>query len=141
LGDEQNKVQIANALDVTESVVSTRLTAIYKKFGITDPGPVKEGLLRRKLEKDLHKYQLSSPVSGSMSDSNKAVGALAEQVRLLLIPLIQHRCGTMRVLDMPQPVGLDKIYTHVNILEKITGRGRRHQKPSSLPYRRLNNSF
>ncbi len=30
----------------------------------------------------------------------------------------------MRVLDMTQPIGLDDIYTSVNILEKITGRGR-----------------
>ncbi|OKH52841.1 hypothetical protein NIES2101_13370 [Calothrix sp. HK-06] len=28
----------------------------------------------------------------------------------------------MRVLDMTQPIGLDDIYTSVNILEKITGR-------------------
>lgn len=30
----------------------------------------------------------------------------------------------MRVLDMTQPIGLDDIYTSVNILEKITGRRR-----------------
>ena len=30
----------------------------------------------------------------------------------------------MRVLDMSQPIGLDAIYTNVNILEKITGRRR-----------------
>ena len=35
---------------------------------------------------------------------------------------IEERCGTMRVLDMTQPIGLDDIYTNVNILEKITGR-------------------
>lgn len=33
---------------------------------------------------------------------------------------IQKRCGTMRVLDMEQPVALSDIYTDVNILEKIT---------------------
>ncbi|OKH52868.1 hypothetical protein NIES2101_13400 [Calothrix sp. HK-06] len=37
---------------------------------------------------------------------------------------IEERCGTMRVLDMNQPIGLDDIYTSVNILEKITGRKR-----------------
>ncbi|RUS93308.1 hypothetical protein DSM106972_096640 [Dulcicalothrix desertica PCC 7102] len=36
---------------------------------------------------------------------------------------IEERCG-MRVLDMTQPIGLDHIYTSVNILEKITGRRR-----------------
>ena len=37
---------------------------------------------------------------------------------------IQHRCGTMQVLDMTQPIVLDEIYTTVNILETITGRRR-----------------
>lgn len=37
---------------------------------------------------------------------------------------IEKRCGSMRVLDMRKPVGLTKIYTDVNILEKITGRRR-----------------
>lgn len=35
---------------------------------------------------------------------------------------IEKRCGTMRVLDMSQPIGLNDIYTSVNILEKIIGR-------------------
>ncbi|MEL6455548.1 MAG: signal transduction protein, partial [Cyanobacteria bacterium J06623_5] len=35
-----------------------------------------------------------------------------------------EKCGFMRVLDMSQPIGLDDIYTDVNILEKITGRRR-----------------
>ena len=30
----------------------------------------------------------------------------------------------MRVLDMTQPVGIDEVYTNVNILERITGRRR-----------------
>jgi len=39
---------------------------------------------------------------------------------------IEKRCGTMRVLDMTQPIGLGAIYTDVNILEKITGKTRRN---------------
>ena len=37
-----------------------------------------------------------------------------------LTTVLQERCGTMRVLDMSRPVGLNEIYTHVNILEKIS---------------------
>lgn len=37
---------------------------------------------------------------------------------------IQQKCGIMRVLDMSQPIGLNDIYTDVNILEKISGRRR-----------------
>ena len=39
---------------------------------------------------------------------------------------IETRCGTMRILDMTQPIGLSDIYTRVNILEKIIGRRRRN---------------
>jgi energy-coupling factor transporter ATP-binding protein EcfA2 len=38
---------------------------------------------------------------------------------------IQERCGTMRILDMTQPIELNDIYTNVNILEKIPGRLRK----------------
>jgi predicted NACHT family NTPase len=50
------------------------------------------------------------------------IDALVRQVREAIRPVIQERCGTMRVLDMSQPIALGTIYTHVNILEKITGR-------------------
>jgi predicted NACHT family NTPase len=33
---------------------------------------------------------------------------------------IKKRCGTMRVLDMEQPITIDSIYTSVNILEKVS---------------------
>ncbi|MEO1209330.1 MAG: NACHT domain-containing NTPase [Cyanobacteria bacterium J06638_20] len=48
--------------------------------------------------------------------------ALVQEMRDRIRPFIQERCGTMRVLDMAQPIGLGEIYTHVNILEKITAR-------------------
>jgi predicted NACHT family NTPase len=53
------------------------------------------------------------------------IDALVQEVREKIKPDIQERCGTMRVLDMSQPVGLNDIYTNVNILEKITGRRRK----------------
>ncbi|PZO35415.1 MAG: transcriptional regulator [Pseudanabaena frigida] len=37
---------------------------------------------------------------------------------------IRERCGTMRVLDMSQPVDLDRIYTDVNIIKDVIGRQR-----------------
>ncbi len=55
----------------------------------------------------------------------QTIDELVREVRDRIRPIIQERCGTMRVLDMTQPIGLDQIYTHVNILEKITGRNRR----------------
>jgi len=37
---------------------------------------------------------------------------------------IQDKCGTMRVLDMNQLIGLNDIYTNVNILDTIARNGR-----------------
>jgi predicted NACHT family NTPase len=50
------------------------------------------------------------------------IDELVKTVREKIGAYIEERCGTMRVLDMTQPIGLDDIYTSVNILEKITGR-------------------
>ncbi|MBD1825847.1 NACHT domain-containing NTPase [Cyanobacteria bacterium FACHB-DQ100] len=56
-----------------------------------------------------------------MSDTSMG---MVQKFRDHIRPHLQKRCGTMRVLDMSQPIGLDDIYTNVNILEKITGRRR-----------------
>jgi predicted NACHT family NTPase len=53
-------------------------------------------------------------------DTDTLVQEIRDRVRTSIV----ERCGTMRVLDMTQPIGLDEIYTSVNILEKITGRRR-----------------
>jgi predicted NACHT family NTPase len=37
---------------------------------------------------------------------------------------LRRRCGTMRVLDMEQPIALGTIYTQVNVLEKLTANQR-----------------
>nr|WP_322719675.1 NACHT domain-containing NTPase [Nostoc sp. ChiQUE02]MDZ8232713.1 NACHT domain-containing NTPase [Nostoc sp. ChiQUE02] len=52
------------------------------------------------------------------------IDALVNQVREKVSADIQKRCGWMRVLDMTQPIGLNDIYTDVNILKEITGRER-----------------
>ena len=53
-----------------------------------------------------------------------SVDELVENVRISVYDSIQTKCGSMRVLDMTQPIDLNSIYTNVNILEKITGRQR-----------------
>jgi predicted NACHT family NTPase len=50
---------------------------------------------------------------------------LVRDVRDKVSASIQNRCGTMRVLDMEQPITIDSIYTSVNILEKISRNQRR----------------
>jgi predicted NACHT family NTPase len=67
--------------------------------------------------------QGETTASNESLDLDSLVQAVREQIK----PLIKERCGTMRVLDMTQPIALtgeQGIYTNVNILEKITGRRR-----------------
>lgn len=49
---------------------------------------------------------------------------LVTEVRQKIADVVIEKCGTMRVLDMPQSVDLDQIYTDVNILEKISSKDR-----------------
>ena len=57
-------------------------------------------------------------------DSNPDIDNLVKQLRDRSREDIKKRCGTMRVLDMTQPVDTDSIYTDVNILEKVSGKTR-----------------
>ncbi|WP_300422051.1 MULTISPECIES: NACHT domain-containing protein [unclassified Nostoc] len=57
-------------------------------------------------------------------DNSIDIDAIVQEVREKIKPSILERCGTMRVLDITQPIGLNDIYTSVNILEKITGQQR-----------------
>ncbi len=50
---------------------------------------------------------------------------LVQDLRSKVHSSIQERCSTMRVLDMSYPIGVDDIYTSVNILEQITGHRRK----------------
>lgn len=52
------------------------------------------------------------------------IDELVETVRINIYDSIQTKCGSIRVLEMTQPIDLNAIYTTVNILEKITGRQR-----------------
>ncbi|WP_414582720.1 NACHT domain-containing protein [Scytonema sp. PCC 10023] len=66
----------------------------------------------------------SEPEVEAEQDHNIDIDVLVKEVREKIKPLIQERCDTMRVLEMTQPMGLNDIYTSVNILEKISGRRR-----------------
>jgi predicted NACHT family NTPase len=49
---------------------------------------------------------------------------LVKEVKRKIAADVTERCGTMRVLDMTEPVDLDRIYTDVNILKKLSNRDR-----------------
>jgi predicted NACHT family NTPase len=63
----------------------------------------------------------SAPPNESLTETIN-IDELVRTARKNIGAYIEERCGTMRVLDMTQPIGLDDIYTSVNILKKITGR-------------------
>ena len=60
--------------------------------------------------------------SKDTEDVNELVTQLRQQVKAD----IKTRCGTMRIFDMSQPIELGKIYTQVNILEKISSYQRKN---------------
>ena len=51
-----------------------------------------------------------------------AIDELVTEIRASTQDNVEEECGTMRVLDMTREIELNKIYTQVNILEKIIGR-------------------
>ncbi|MBE9006854.1 NACHT domain-containing NTPase [Fortiea sp. LEGE XX443] len=59
-----------------------------------------------------------------VGDNTSDIATVVKEVREKIKSIIEERYSTMRVLDMTQPIGLNDIYTNVNILEKITGRRR-----------------
>ena len=59
------------------------------------------------------------------SQTTVSLDTLVREVRAKVSASIQKRCGTMRVLDMEQPITIDSIYTSVNILERISRNQRR----------------
>lgn len=72
----------------------------------------------------VNEVNLSKQAISIVKTSSEEVNNLVAKVRSQFYETIQQRCGTMRILDMTQPIGLNNIYTDVNILEKITGRRR-----------------
>ncbi|MEG4067200.1 NACHT domain-containing protein [Microcoleus sp. Pol11C2] len=119
-GQNKNKVQIAIELDTTESVISTRLTGVYTKFGINDRGPVKERELRRYLE-ELQKRKPASSLSNLPAESVKdPVDALVQQVRSRLHDDIQRLHGTMPLWGVDRCVPLGDLFVDVNLLEELS---------------------
>jgi len=63
--------------------------------------------------------------NNSNNIKSNEITALVNRLRKHVEPDIENRCGTMRIFDMTQPIGLGEIYTQVNILEKIIGQRRK----------------
>ncbi len=71
---------------------------------------------------DLDWEEIAAPKSNDNEEKvSLDIDTLVQNLREKVRPSIQQRCGTVRVLDMTQPIGLIDIYTTVNLLEQLTG--------------------
>jgi hypothetical protein len=119
---DDNDLAAADTLKISASAFRTRMTGVYKKFSISGQGAGKSNKLKNFLHQEDSKRSSSQTVSKSEEID---LDVLVQEVRDKVSASIQKRCGTMRVLDMEQPITIDSIYTSVNILEKISRNQRR----------------
>ncbi len=119
---KNTREEIADKLCISESAFTTRMSNVYKKFSIKGKGTGKQTKLLNWLTTKFAK--VNNLTTENFECTQEQIDDLVEKLRSQFYETIQQRCGTMRVLDMTQPVGLNNIYTDVNILEKITGRRR-----------------
>jgi len=63
---------------------------------------------------------LESEADSKVQDTKSELEALVGQVRQARYDKIQDQCGTLRLLDIARPVGIEDLYVDVNILEEIT---------------------
>ena len=119
---KQNEQAVAEVLHISKNALRSRMSGVYAKFSIGGKGP---GKLRQLHDLLLQKYQQANPSDTPTADSADDIDTLVQEVRQKIHADIEERCGTMRVLDMTQPIGLGDIYTDVNILEKILGQRRK----------------
>ncbi|MEQ8752807.1 MAG: NACHT domain-containing protein [Coleofasciculus sp. G1-WW12-02] len=113
---------IAESLHISPGAFRTRMSGVYKRFSIGGKSPNKVPKLNHFL---IQKYQASNPTSTPQTPTHELeIDTLVQEIRQKIKPSIQKDCGTMKVLDMTQLIGLKDIYTKVNILEKVIGRRR-----------------
>lgn len=108
-------LSVADSLHISLTALRTCMTGVYEKFKIEGKGG---GKFYR-----LYVWLISQSGESSVEDAlafDNSVQGLIIKFRQNCEQDIRKRCGTMRVLDMEQPIALSDIYTDVNILEKIT---------------------
>ncbi len=114
---EAGDAEIAEKLHISPSAFRTRMTGVYQKFSFGGKGSDKF----YKLGNLLFERHQSSDTPEKIQEKPIDIDAIVQQTRSAIEPLIREQCGTMRVLDMDQPIeltGENGIYTDVNILEK-----------------------
>jgi predicted NACHT family NTPase len=114
----------------TQEYLAGRVGCVRQTVGkFFDGRPVAKGIFQAICNELSLDWREIARLDGKKLDTDDSdcsdLEALVQQARERGQEDIEKRCGTMRVLDMSQPIGLGAIYTDVNILEKITGKTRR----------------
>lgn len=108
-------IVLVQEISLSRQRYSSRMTGVYAKFGITGSGPNKSHILFMRL---LDIYQQKYPKTHN-NVTKKALSFVLNSVKEHLAPVIQDRCGLMRVLDMSKPMKISDIYTEVKILRRV----------------------
>ncbi len=119
---DDDELEAAEMLHLSPSTFRSRMSGVYEKFSIGGKGSGKFYKLQVFL---MQAYQTTGATVLVVTEID--VIAQVQAARSQIRPQILEQCGTMRVLDMTQPIALtgeQGIYTNVNILEKLTGRQR-----------------
>ncbi len=111
----KNSQEIANSLHISISAFENRMSGVYQAFRFTGKGPGKKRKLHDWL---ILEYQKSNPTTIPHLPEDD-IDELVKTIRDKIRKDIQKICGTIRVLDMTQPIELGSIYTKVNILERV----------------------
>ncbi len=110
---------IAGNLHISDNAFRTRLSGVYKAFGIDGKGSNKKRRLHQEL---LEMYRQRQGRDSDDPILDRGIDDFVERIRRQVAADIKQRCGTMRVLDI---VGLGEIYTDVNILAKVSRTSRK----------------
>ncbi|MEM7773736.1 MAG: NACHT domain-containing protein, partial [Cyanobacteria bacterium P01_A01_bin.37] len=124
LSDDASELLDAEALHISVTALRNRMSGVYTKFSISGKGPGKFRKLHDFLIGKYRETQSNSPEQNTSTDLAADINALIQEIREKVRKDVSTRCGTMRVLDMEQPIGIGDIYTNVNILEKLSGHRR-----------------
>jgi predicted NACHT family NTPase len=119
-GMQLNQQGLAARLDVERQQIS-------KFFNGKSIGDVSFVKICETLKLDWQTIVEQAPSTSQNLDNTLEVDTIVQTIRKQIKPIVHQKCGTMRVLDMEQPIELTGgrgIYTKVNILERITGRNR-----------------
>ncbi|BAY21257.1 putative signal transduction protein with Nacht domain [Calothrix sp. NIES-2100] len=123
--DTPENKEISNHLLITDSTVSTRLTGVYKKFNISNSGPVKKTILRDTLRDRYQSWskQKSQPGTNKNYQNNQQPNDL--QAEDNIFKPIQERCkqtinkqhSTIRLFNK-DTIKVEHLYVDVLLLNK-----------------------